>query len=85
MNTEEILMQLLDGQKQMNEQFKQVNNRLDRMEADISEVKADITELKANVVEIKEDTSITRTATNRNGEQLDELVSLLQDTGVISR
>ncbi len=76
---------VLEQFKQMNEQFKQVNERLDRMETDISSVKTDISELKSDVVEIKENTSITRIATNRNGEQLDELVTLLQDTGVISR
>lgn len=71
MNTEEVLMQLLEGQKQISSRFDKIDERLDKIETDISI--------------IKEDSSITRTATNRNGEQLDELVSLLQDTGVISR
>ncbi len=71
MNTEEVLMQLLEGQKQINSRLDKIDNRLDKIDD-----RLDI---------IEENTSITRTATNRNGEQLDELVTLLQDTGVISR
>lgn len=71
MNTEEILMQLLEGQKQISSRFDKIDERLDKIDERLDK--------------IEENTAITRTATNRNGEQLDELVSLLQDTEVISR
>ena len=63
MNTEEILMQILNEQKSIHK--------------DISAIKDDIEELKEN-------TEITRTAVNYTGEKLDELVTLLNQTKVVT-
>ena len=70
METNEILIQLLKGQEQMNKRLDKIENRLDSIEEQIED--------------IKEDSAITRSATNRNGEKLEELVTLLNNTNVVS-
>ena len=65
MNTDEILMQLLKGQEQMQASIKelqngqkQINKRLDNIEEQLEE--------------LKEESTITRVATNKIGEMLEE-------------
>ena len=58
MTTEEMLLQLIEGQKQMSK---------------------DISDIKEDIAEIKEEAIITRTALNRQGDMLDQLVDFVND------
>ncbi|MBD5144980.1 MAG: hypothetical protein HDT21_03575 [Ruminococcus sp.] len=69
MTTEEMLLQLIEGQKQTNE-------RLDKIENDISDIKEDI-------ADIKEEAQITRFATNKNCDALEKLVKQLEPLNMI--
>lgn len=64
MTTEEMLLQLIEGQKQMSADISNLNERLDKIEADIDE--------------IKENTEITRYSANRSGEFLEKFSSFLE-------
>lgn len=83
MTTEEMLLQLIDGQKQLFEGQKQMsadisnlNERLDKIENDISDIKEDI-------ADIKEEAQITRFATNKNCDVLEKLVKQLEPLNMI--
>lgn len=62
MTTEEMLLQLLDGQKHTNE-------RLDKIDKHLSKIDEDIEELK-------EESEITRSATNTLIEKLEEFAEV---------
>lgn len=51
-------------------EIKTINNRLDKVESDIED--------------IKENTAITRTAANYNGEKIEELATELQKANIIA-
>lgn len=72
MTTEEMLLQLIEGQKRTDEHFKKIDKRLDKIEDDISDIKEDISE-------IKYEAKVTRTALNRQGDMLDQLVDFVND------
>lgn len=76
MTTEEMLLQLIEGQKQLFEGQKQTNERLDKIENDISDIKEDI-------ADIKEEAKITRVATNHNCDVLAKLVKQLEPLNMI--
>lgn len=61
----EILMQLVDTTNKLAEGQKQMS--------------ADIAEIKDDIAEIKEEAIITRTALNRQGDMLDQLVDFVND------
>jgi len=63
MSIEEMLAQLLEGQKKLQENQKMTNERLDAIQQDIED--------------IKEDSMITREAANHNGEVLEKLLGYL--------
>ena len=67
---EMILQELKNLHSEMGRKFDNIEKRLDNIEEQIED--------------IKEDCSITRSATNKNGEKLEELVALLNETNVIS-
>lgn len=71
----EILMQLVESQKQMSVEF---NKRFDKIESDIVEMKSDIDEIKSDIEEIKENSEITRHASNRSGEFLEKFSNFLE-------
>lgn len=56
---------------------------LKNMQTDISGIKSDIIMIKEDISIMKEDLNITRTATNYNGERLDELIEDLKKIDVI--
>lgn len=76
MTTEEMLLQLIEGQKQLFEGQKQTNERLNKIENDISDIKDDI-------ADIKEEAQITRFATNKNCDVLEKLVKQLEPLNMI--
>lgn len=63
MNTDEILMQILEEQKN---------------------IRKDISSIKDDIEELKENTEVTRTSVNYTGEKLDELITLLNQTKVVT-
>lgn len=74
MTTEEMLLQLIEGQKQMTTGF---NKRFDKIENDIAEIKEDITEMK-------EEAHITRSILNRHGEILEQMVKDLEPLNLLN-
>ena len=65
MTTEEMLLQLIEGQKQTNERLNKIDKRLDNIENDIAD--------------IKDEAIITRSALNRQGDMLDQLIDFVND------
>lgn len=69
MNTEEMLLQLIEGQKQINKRLdnmeEQLNKRMGNMEKRMDNI-------EVQLEEIRHDGKITRVATNRIGEMLEE-------------
>ena len=76
MNTEEMLLQIIEGQKQINERLDnmevQINNRMDNIEKRIGNVEKRMDNIEVQLEEIRHDGKITRVATNRIGEMLEE-------------
>lgn len=68
--TEEMLLQLIEGQKQMS--------------ADITSMKEDITNMKEDIEEIKEEAKITRHILNRHGEILEQMVKDLEPLNLLN-
>lgn len=58
-------------------EIKTINNRLDKVESRLDNIESDIED-------IKENTAITRTATNYNGEKFEELATDLQKANIIA-
>lgn len=77
MTTEEMLLQLIEGQKQLFEGQKRTDERLDKMSADIANMKEDISE-------IKEEAHITRHILNRHGEILEQMVKDLEPLNLLN-
>lgn len=68
-----------------------IENRLDKVESDVAVIKTDITSMKSDITtmqsdieDIKENTAITRTAANYNGEKIEELTTELQKANIIA-
>lgn len=68
-----------------------VESRLDSIESDVAVMKTDITSMKSDITtmqsdieDIKENTAITRTAANYNGEKIEELATELQKANIIA-
>lgn len=68
-----------------------IENRLDKVESDVAVMKTDITSMKSDITtmqsdieDIKENTAITRTAANYNGEKIEELATELQKANIIA-
>ena len=70
MTTEEMLLQLIEGQKE-------TNKRLDNIENDITEIKEDISEMKYEA-------GITRNGVNRNGEILEQMIKDLAPLNLLN-
>ena len=70
MDTNEILMQLLDGQKQINDRLDGMDKRLDRIEDRLDS--------------LEESEKITRSAVNHIGDKFEELVIILNETNVVN-
>ena len=68
---------VLEKFDRMDKKFDQMDKRFDRIEKRLDNIEDQIEELK-------EESEITRAATNRNGEKLEELVTLLNNTNVVS-
>ena len=62
MTTEEMLIQLREGQKQMSK--------------DISDLKSDMAIVKSDIAELKEETKITRSATNTLIEKFEDFLEV---------
>lgn len=58
-------------------EIKTINNRLDKVESRLDNIESDIED-------IKENTAITRTAANYNGEKIEELATELQKANIIA-
>lgn len=58
-------------------EIKTINNRLDKVESRLDNIESDIED-------IKENTAITRTAANYNGEKIEELTTELQKANIIA-
>ncbi len=77
MTTEEMLLQLIEGQKRTDEHFKQIDKRFDKIEKDISDIKEDI-------ADIKEEAEITRHVLNRHGEILERMIKDLEPLNLLN-
>ena len=77
MTTEEMLLQLIEGQKQMSADITD-------MKEDITNMKEDITNIKEEIEEIKEEAKITRHILNRHGEILEQMVKDLEPLNLLN-
>lgn len=77
MTTEEMLLQLIEGQKQMSADISDLKEGQKQMSADIAEIKADI-------IEMKEEAHITRSILNRHGEILEQMVKDLEPLNLLN-
>ena len=77
MTTEEMLLQLIEGQKE-------TNKRLDNIENDITDIKKDIADMKEDITELKRETKITRVNVNHNGEVLEQMVKDLAPLNMLN-
>lgn len=83
MTTEEMLLQLIEGQKQLFDGQKQTNERLDKMDERFDKIENDISDIKEDIADIKEEAKITRVATNHNCDVLAKLVKQLEPLNMI--
>lgn len=70
MTNEEMLMQILEGQR--------------IIQSDINSLKFGQDNLNKRLDEIEHETKITRNAVNHIGDKLEELVTVLNETNVVS-
>ncbi len=70
MTNEEMLMQILEGQR--------------IIQSDINSLKIGQDNLNKRLDEIEHETKITRNAVNHIGDKLEELVTVLHETNVVS-
>ena len=77
MTTEEMLLQLIEGQKQMSKDISDIKNDITNMKEDISNMKEDISELKR-------ETKITRVNVNHNGEILEQMIKDLAPLNMLN-
>lgn len=77
MDTNEILLQLLEGQKQMNERLDGMDKRLDGIDNRLDKIETRLDNLEENE-------KITRFAVNHIGEKLENLIEVLNATNVVS-
>ena len=77
MDTNEILLQLLEGQKQMNDRLDGIDNRLDGIDDRLDKIETRLDNLEENE-------KITRFAVNHIGEKLEDLIEVLNSTNVVS-
>ncbi|MCM1008670.1 MAG: hypothetical protein NC485_12255 [Ruminococcus flavefaciens] len=89
---------MLAFMQEIKTEIKTINNRLDNIESDvavmktdmvtmksdINTMKSDITTMQSDIEDIKENTAITRTAANYNGEKIEELATELQKANIIA-
>ena len=61
-----------------------LDTRIDTLDTRFNTLDTRLENLEQQVSEIKEDTEITRTAVNYNGQKLEELVISLKSTGVLA-
>ena len=72
MNTDEILMQLLKGQEQMQASIKELQNGQEQMNKRLNKIENRLDNIEEQLEELKEESTITRVATNKIGEMLEE-------------
>lgn len=98
MDTNEILLQLLEGQKQMNERLDGVDKRLDGMDKRLDGMDARfdgidkrldgmdkrLDKIETRLDNLEENEKITRSAVNHIGEKLEDLIEVLNATNVVS-
>lgn len=70
MTNEEMLIQILEGQH--------------KIQSDINDLKVGQSNLNKRLDEIEHETKITRNAVNHIGDKLEELVTVLNETNVVS-
>ena len=80
MTTEEMLQQIIDGQKQTNERLDSMDKRLDNVGKRLDKIESDITEMKEEITEIKEDAHVTRVALNALIGKTEDFVRLHDPT-----
>ena len=80
MTTEEMLLQLIEGQKQTNERLDKMDKRFDKMDKRIDIIENDIKNIKDDIEEIKIEANITRVALNGLIERTEDYVKLQDPT-----
>ena len=73
MTTEEMLLQLIEGQKRTDE-------RLDKMTTDFNKR---FDKIEDDIAELRHETEITRSATNKLVENFEDLVKVLNETNTV--
>lgn len=76
MTTEEMLLQLIEGQKQMTERLDKMDIRLDKMDKRFDKIENDLDE-------IKEKCDIAYSTADHNGEVLEKLTDQLTALNIV--
>lgn len=77
MTNEEMLMQILEGQRI-------IQSDINYLKSDINSLKFGQDNLNKRLDEIEHETKITRNSVNHIGDKLEELVTVLNETNVVS-
>lgn len=77
MTTEEMLLQLIEGQKRTDERLNKIDGRLDKMDCRLDKIEDDLEE-------IKEDLSAAKFTASHNGEILEQMVKDLAPLNMLN-
>ena len=77
MTNDEMLMQILEGQRI-------IQSDINSLKSDINSLKFGQDNLNKRLDEIEHETKITRNAVNHIGDKLEELVTVFNETNVVS-
>ena len=83
MTTEEMLLQLIEGQKRTDEHFIQIDKRLDKMDERFDKMEKDISDIKEDIDEMKEDITAAKVTASHNGNILERLTDQLSTLNIV--
>ena len=81
---QEQMQEMKSDIKGINNRLDKVDIRLDKIENRLDKVESRLDNIESDIEDIKENTTITRTAANYNGEKIEELATELQKANIIA-
>ena len=79
-----LMQEMKSDIKGINNRLDKVDTRLDKIENRLDKVESRLDNIESDIEDIKENTAITRTAANYNGEKIEELATELQKANIIA-
>lgn len=81
---QEQMQEMKSDIKGINNRLDKVDTRLDKIENRLDKVESRLDNIESDIEDINENTAITRTAANYNGEKIEELATELQKANIIA-